>query len=283
MNHLLEVEIFTLFLPLNDISFAPMATVLELNEVSVRRGSRTILGPLTFRINQGERWVVLGPNGAGKSTLLQILATRIFPTTGRVTLLDKQMGRVDLFELRTRIGICGALIAEDIPYEENVRDVVLTAAYAVLGRWNEAYDLWDESRAVALLTTFGVRELADRAYGTLSEGERKRVQIARALMADPELLLLDEPAAGLDLGGREDLLKRFSIFAADPLAPASILVTHHIEEIPTGTTHAMVLKDGQIAISGPISEVITSEHMSALFDLPMEVTFDGYRFSARAR
>ena len=283
MNHLLEVEIFTLFLPLNDISFPPMATVLELNEVSVRRGSRTILGPLTFRINQGERWVVLGPNGAGKSTLLQILATRIFPTTGRVTLLDKQMGRVDLFELRTRIGICGALIAEDIPYEENVRDVVLTAAYAVLGRWNEAYDLWDESRAVALLTTFGVRELADQAYGTLSEGERKRVQIARALMADPELLLLDEPAAGLDLGGREDLLKRFSIFAADPLAPASILVTHHIEEIPTGTTHAMVLKDGQIAISGPISEVITSEHMSALFDLPMEVTFDGYRFSARAR
>ena len=283
MNHFLEVEIFTLFLPLNDISFAPMATVLELNDVSVRRGSRTILGPLTFRINQGERWVVLGPNGAGKSTLLQILATRIFPTTGRVTLLDKQMGRVDLFELRTRIGICGALIAEDIPYEENVRDVVLTAAYAVLGRWNEAYDLWDESRAVALLTTFGVRELADRAYGTLSEGERKRVQIARALMADPELLLLDEPAAGLDLGGREDLLKRFSIFAADPLAPASILVTHHIEEIPTGTTHAMVLKDGQIAISGPISDVITSEHMSALFDLPMEVTFDGYRFSARAR
>lgn len=283
MNHFLEVEIFTLFLPLYDISFAPMATVLELNDVSVRRGSRTILGPLTFRINQGERWVVLGPNGAGKSTLLQILATRIFPTTGRVTLLDKQMGRVDLFELRTRIGICGALIAEDIPYEENVRDVVLTAAYAVLGRWNEAYDLWDESRAVALLTTFGVRELADRAYGTLSEGERKRVQIARALMADPELLLLDEPAAGLDLGGREDLLKRFSIFAADPLAPASILVTHHIEEIPTGTTHAMVLKDGQIAISGPISEVITSEHMSALFDLPMEVAFDGYRFSARAR
>lgn len=260
-----------------------MATVLELSDVSVRRGTRVILGPLNFRISQGERWVVLGPNGAGKSTLLQILATRIFPTTGQVTLLDKQMGKVDLFELRTRIGICGALVAEDIPYEESVRDVVLTAAYAVLGRWNEAYDLWDESRAVALLTTFGVRELADRTYGTLSEGERKRVQIARALMADPELLLLDEPAAGLDLGGREDLLKRFSIFASDPLAPASILVTHHIEEIPTGTTHAMVLKGGKIAISGPISDVITSEHMSALFDLPMEVAFDGYRFSARAR
>ena len=258
-------------------------TVLSLDDVAVRRGDRTILGPLTFSITQGERWVVLGPNGAGKSTLLQILATKMFPTQGVVRVLDKQMGMVDLFELRTRIGICGSVIAEDIPYDEIVRDVVLTAAYAVLGRWNEAYDLWDESRAVALLTTFGVRDLADREYGTLSEGERKRVQISRALMADPELLLLDEPAAGLDLGGREDLLKRFSIFASDPSAPASILVTHHIEEIPAGTTHALILKDGQIAVSGPIGDVITSEHMSAVFELAMEVNFDGSRFFARAR
>ena len=257
--------------------------VLELRGVSVRRGEKVILGPLDFAITAGERWVVLGPNGAGKSTLLQILATRIFPTHGTVHLLDQEMGRVDLFELRTRIGICGALVAEDIPHEEIVRDVVLTTAYAILGRWNEAYDLWDESRAVALLTTFGVRELADRRYGTLSEGEKKRVQIARALMADPELLLLDEPAAGLDLGGREDLLKRFSIFASDPAAPASILVTHHIEEIPAGTTHALILKDGQIAVAGPIASVITSEHMSNVFGLAMEVRYEGSRFFARAR
>jgi iron complex transport system ATP-binding protein len=256
--------------------------VLELRDVSVRRGDRTILGPLTFAIKPGERWVVLGPNGAGKSTLLQILATRIFPTTGSVHLLDREMGRVDLSELRTQIGICGALISEDIPAEETVRDVVLTAAYAILGRWNEAYDLWDESRAVALLTTFGVRELADRTYGTLSEGERKRVQISRALMADPELLLLDEPAAGLDLGGREDLLRRFSIFASDPTAPASILVTHHIEEIPTGTTHALILQDGKIAVSGPIGDVITSEHVSAIFGLPITVVREGDRFFARS-
>lgn len=257
-------------------------SVLELRDVSVRRGERIILGPLNFSIQPGERWVVLGPNGAGKSTLLQILATRAFPTSGKVLLLNQEMGRVDLWELRTRIGICGALVSEDIPYEEKVRDVVLTAAYAILGRWNEAYDLWDESRAVALLTTFGVRDLADREYGTLSEGERKRVQISRALMADPELLLLDEPAAGLDLGGREDLLKRFSIFASDPNAPATILVTHHIEEIPSGTTHALILKNGVAAVSGPIADVITSEHMSNIFELPMEVHFDGYRFSARA-
>lgn len=256
--------------------------VLELRDVSVRRGERTILGPLTFAIRPGERWVVLGPNGAGKSTLLQILATRFFPSTGSVHVLDKEMGKVDLAELRTRIGICGALISEDIPDNEVVRDVVLTAAYAILGRWNEAYDLWDESRAVALLTTFGVRDLADRTYGTLSEGERKRVQISRALMADPELLLLDEPAAGLDLGGREDLLKRFSIFASDPLAPASILVTHHIEEIPAGTTHALILKAGGIAVSGPIGDVITSEHISAIFGLPITVVREGDRFFARS-
>lgn len=256
--------------------------VLELRDVSVVRGDRTILRPLTFAIRPGERWVVLGPNGAGKSTLLQILATRFFPTTGSVHVLDKQMGKVDLAELRTRIGICGALISEDIPDDEVVRDVVLTAAYAILGRWNEAYDLWDESRAVALLTTFGVRDLADRKYGTLSEGERKRVQISRALMADPELLLLDEPAAGLDLGGREDLLRRFSIFASDPLAPASILVTHHIEEIPAGTTHALILKDGGIAVSGPIGDVITSEHVSAIFGLPISVVREGDRFFARS-
>lgn len=257
--------------------------VLELRDVSVRRGERTILGPITFAIKPGERWVVLGPNGAGKSTLLQILATRFFPTTGSVHLLDKEMGKVDLAELRTRIGICGALISEDIPADENVRDVVLTAAYAILGRWNEAYDLWDESRAVALLTTFGVRDFADRKYGTLSEGERKRVQISRALMADPELLLLDEPAAGLDLAGREDLLKRFSIFASDPTAPASVLVTHHIEEIPTGTTHALILKDGKVAVSGPIDQVITSEHISAVFELPITVVREGDRFFARSR
>jgi iron complex transport system ATP-binding protein len=256
--------------------------VLELRDVSVRRGERTILGPLTFAIRPGERWVVLGPNGAGKSTLLQILATRFFPSTGSVHVLDKEMGKVDLAELRTRIGICGALISEDIPDNEVVRDVVLTAAYAIWGRWNEAYDLWDESRAVALLTTFGVRDLADRTYGTLSEGERKRVQISRALMADPELLLLDEPAAGLDLGGREDLLKRFSIFASDPLAPASILVTHHIEEIPAGTTHALILKAGGIAVSGPIGDVITSEHISAIFGLPITVVREGDRFFARS-
>ncbi len=262
---------------------AASQVVLAMQGVSVTRGAKRILGPIDFRIQSGERWVILGQNGAGKSTLLNILATRIFPTSGTVSILDKQMGKVDLSELRTRIGICASLLAEDIPDDEFVRDVVLTAAYAVIGRWNEVYDLWDESRAVALLTTFGVREFADRRYYTLSDGEKKRVQIARALMADPELLLLDEPTAGLDLGGREDLLRRFSEFSLDPLAPSSIIVTHHIEEIPAGTTHALIIKEGVIAISGPIAEVITSEHMSAVFGIAIDVTTDGSRFFARSR
>ena len=256
--------------------------VLSLEEVTVRRGERTILGPLSLRIVEGERWVILGPNGAGKSTLLSLLSALNFPTTGTVEILGEQMGKVDVFELRTRIGLCSAILAENIPADECVRDVVLTAAYAIVGRWREEYDLWDESRAIALLTTFGVRDLGDRLFGTLSEGERKRVQICRALMADPELVFLDEPAAGLDLGGREDLLKRFSAFSQDERAPVSILVTHHIEEIPEGTTHALLLKDGRNAVSGPVDQVITSEHVSAVFGLPIVVAKEGSRFFARA-
>ena len=259
-----------------------MSQVASVENVIVARSGKDILGPISFTISEAERWVILGPNGAGKSTLLKLLATEIFPSQGGVKLLGKTLGKVDVFELRTRIGVCGSMKHEQIPADESVKDVVLTAAYAVLGRWNEDYDLWDESRAAALLTTFGIRELAERSYGTLSDGERKRVQIARALMSDPELLLLDEPTAGLDMGGREDLLARFANFASDERAPVTITVTHHIEEIPIGTTHALLLKDGQVAVSGPVNQVITTDHVSAVFGLKMEVTSSNGRFYARA-
>ena len=266
------------------LSFCSMSSqnVLALDGVCVVRDGKQILGPLSFRIAAGERWVVLGPNGAGKSTLLGVLAARIFPTKGTAQLLDQQVGRVDLSELRTRIGLASPALEAMVETDELVKDVVLTAAYAIIGRWNETYDLWDESRAVALLTTFGVRELGERRFSTLSSGEKKRVLISRALMADPELLLLDEPAAGLDVGGREDLLRRFAQFSNDPTAPASVLVTHHIEEIPIGTTHAILLKEGKIAVSGPVHSVITTEHVSAVFGLPIEVVHESSRFFARA-
>lgn len=257
-------------------------TVLALESACVVREGKQILGPISFRISTGERWVILGPNGAGKSTLLGLLAARIFPSKGSVSLLDQQVGRVDLSELRTRIGLASPSLEAMVDSEELVKDFVLTAAYAIIGRWNENYDLWDESRAVALLTTFGVRELGDRRFSTLSSGEKKRVLISRALMADPELLLLDEPAAGLDVGGREDLLKRFAQFSEDPSAPVSVLVTHHIEEIPAGTTHAILLKEGKIAVSGPVQSVVTSEHISAVFGISIAVTHESSRFFARA-
>jgi iron complex transport system ATP-binding protein len=225
----------------------------------------------------------LGPNGAGKTTLLQICASLIHPTTGKIEILGQQLGKLDVFELRTRIGLTSSALVEQLPSDELVIDAVLTAAYAVLGRWQEKYDLWDESRAMALLTALGVRELGDRTFGTLSEGEKKRVQIARALMADPELLLLDEPASSLDLGGREDLLKRIEVFAKDPLAPATVIVTHHIEEIPAGTSHALLLKDGEVVASGDVNQVITDENLTSAYGLPISVQSQNGRFFARAR
>ena len=256
---------------------------MELSDISVRRGDRVILGPLNWKVLEGERWVILGPNGAGKTTLLQICSSLIHPTTGEINILGEKLGKVDVFELRTRIGLTSSALVEQLPPDELVMDVVLTAAYAMLGRWQEKYDLWDESRAMALLTALGVRELGERLFGSLSEGEKKRVQIARALMADPELLLLDEPASSLDLGGREDLLRRIESLSKDPLAPATVIVTHHIEEIPVGTTHALLLREGAVVAQGEVASVITDQNLTQAYGLAITVQNEGGRFFARAR
>ena len=260
-----------------------MSAILELSDISVRRGDRVILGPLNWQVLEGERWVILGPNGAGKTTLLQICSSLIHPTTGEINILGEKLGKVDVFELRTRIGLTSSALVEQLPTDELVMDVVLTAAYAMLGRWQEKYDLWDESRAMALLTALGVRELGERLFGSLSEGEKKRVQIARALMADPELLLLDEPASSLDLGGREDLLRRIESLSKDPLAPATVIVTHHIEEIPVGTTHALLLREGAVVAQGEVASVITDQNLTQAYGLAITVQTEGGRFFARAR
>jgi iron complex transport system ATP-binding protein len=267
---------------LGEVSFTPMRPILELSNISVQRGDRVILGPLDWQVLEGQRWVILGPNGAGKTTLLQVCSSLIHPTSGEVKILGQALGKTDVFELRTRIGLTSSKLVEQLPGDELVIDVVLTAAYAMLGRWQEKYDLWDESRAMALLTALGVRELGGREFGSLSDGEKKRVQIARSLMADPELLLLDEPASSLDLGGREDLLKRIEAFASDVLAPATVIVTHHIEEIPSGTTHALLLKEGRAIAQGVIESVINDVNLSTAYGLPISVQSQGGRFFARA-
>ncbi|RMI13693.1 ABC transporter ATP-binding protein [Cellulomonas triticagri] len=259
-----------------------MTDVLDLQDVTIRRGTTTILDGLSWRVREGERWVVLGRNGAGKTTVLQVASGRMHPTSGTADLLGSRLGRVDVFELRPRIGLASAALADRIPGGELVRDVVLTAAYGVTGRWREAYEQVDESRAADLMAAFGVAGFADRYFGTLSEGERKRVQIARALMSDPELLLLDEPAAGLDLGGREELVAALAELAGDRKSPALVLVTHHVEEIPPGFTHLLLLAGGKVHAAGPVAEVLTGENLTAAFGTPLQVERVGDRWTARA-
>ncbi|MDQ6895008.1 MAG: ABC transporter ATP-binding protein [Actinomycetota bacterium] len=259
-----------------------MSDVLAFAGVSVVRGGTTILDDITWEVEEGERWVVLGPNGAGKTTLLQLAAARMHPTSGVAGVLGEVLGAVDVFELRPRIGLSSVAIAERFPSSELVGNVVVTAAYAVVGRWREQYDAADYRRAADLLMSLGAEHLADRTYGTLSEGERKRVQIARALMTDPEVMLLDEPAAGLDLGGREDLVARLGALAADTDAPALVLVTHHVEEIPPGFTDVLLMKGGRIVAAGPLEVTLTAENLSETFGLPLVVERHGQRWTARA-
>ena len=222
-----------------------MAAVVDLAGVTIVRGSATLLDDIDWTVDEADRWVIIGPNGAGKTTLLQVVSAQIHPSSGVAGLLGEVLGTVDVFDLRPRIGLTSAALAERIPRGERVHDVVVSASYAVVGRWREEYDDLDHERADQLLAQMRIEDLADRTFGTLSEGERKRVQIARALMTDPELLLLDEPAAGLDLTGRESLVRTLSELALDEYAPASVLVTHHVEEIPAGITHALLLKQGR--------------------------------------
>ena len=256
--------------------------VVQLTDVTVVRSGATLLDHVTWTVEEADRWVIIGPNGAGKTTLLQVVGAQWHPSSGRAVLLGETMGHVDVFELRPRIGVASASLADRIPRAEAVSDVVISAAYAMLGRWRETYDDVDYARANELLRQFHVDHLADRTFGTLSEGERQRVEIARALMTDPELLLLDEPAAGLDLAGRERLVSTMSGLCHDPQAPTIILVTHHLEEIPSGITHALMLKKGRVVAAGPLETTLTSDVLTETFDLPLEVTRVGERWSAYA-
>lgn len=259
-----------------------MPQVLEFADVVVRRNARNIVDHVDWTVTDDQRWVVLGPNGAGKTTILQLAATLLHPTSGEVTILDERLGRTDVFELRPRIGFASSAMARRVPPEETVLDVVLTAAFSVLGRWNEEYETIDERRARRVLGEWKLDHLADRTFGTLSDGEQKRVQIARAVMTDPELLLLDEPTANLDLGAREEMLGLLGGYAQAPTTPAMVMVTHHVEEIPVGFTHVLLLRDGAVVAAGPVEETLTAQNLSDTFGMPIALSVEDGRYAARA-
>jgi len=258
-----------------------MPAAFELSEVSVMRSGKLLIEDVSWTAQEGERWVVLGPNGAGKTTLMQILGATMHPTTGQVRILDEQLGRVAIAELRTRIGHTSTKVADRIPPAESVRDTVLSAAHAVSGRWQEEYDAEDHARAEQIMGEWGVSTLAGRTFGTLSEGERKRVLIARALMTDPELLLLDEPGAGLDLGAREDLLASLEVLSNADDSPVLVMVSHHVEEIPVGFTHVLLLRDGRVVAQGPLETTLTAAHLSTTFGQRIHLDHEGGRYAAR--
>ena len=258
--------------------------LIDFRDVSLRRDGRVLVGPLDWAVELDERWVIIGPNGAGKTSLLRIAAAAEHPSSGVAFVLGEKLGRVDVTDLRARIGLSSSALAQRIPGDESVSDLVVSAGYAVLGRWRERYEDVDYQRAVDMLESLGAEHLAERSYGTLSEGERKRVLIARALMTDPELLLLDEPAAGLDLGGREELLARLTDLAADPDAPALVLVTHHVEEVPPGFSHGLLLSEGKMVAAGLLPDVLTAENLSAAFGQRIALeAIDGRYFARRIR
>jgi len=260
-----------------------MAEVVNFSSVSVVRDNREIIADVNWQVHPHQRWAIIGPNGAGKTTLLRVAAAQIHPSKGSANILDKNLGEVNVFELRTRIGFASNALTDHVPNSEKVLDAVMTASYGITGRWKEEYEDIDLRRARRVLSEWGLAGLEERAFGTLSDGEKKRVQIARSVMTDPELMLMDEPVASLDMAAREQTVKLLGEYAQSPTAPAMIMVTHHIEEIPAGFTHAMLMSNGRVHSLGSINEVLTSEKISDCFEYNMTVISNQGRFTVRSK
>ncbi len=260
-----------------------MKDVARIVAASLALGGNEILSEVSWTVHSGEHWVILGPNGAGKTSLLALLAARSRPSMGTVEVLGVTLGEGAIRDTRIRVGLVSDSVSGGIFEGERVGDVVLTASYGTTSRQSEPYEAVDTGRSDALLEAFGLVGLADREYETLSEGERQRVHLARSLMSNPEVLLLDEPAAGLDLKGREELLDALAHLASDPASPVLILVTHRVEEIPRGFTHALLMAGGRIKEAGPITEVMTAANLSRVFEIPIDLDHLDGRWSARAR
>jgi iron complex transport system ATP-binding protein len=257
--------------------------VLALEQVSLRRDERVILDHVDWQVRLGQRWVVLGRNGSGKTTLIRLASLYLHPSEGTVRVLGQTLGRTDVRTLRTRVGLASPALADQLRRELTPVEIVMSAKHAALEPWWHTYDQADRDQARALLERTGAGDLADQRFGVLSSGERQRVLLARTLMTAPGLLLLDEPTAGLDLGGREELVATLADLARDRSTPPTVLVTHHLEEIPPGFTHALLVTAGRVAAAGPIDEVLTADALSDCFGLALAVEHAGDRWSARAR
>jgi iron complex transport system ATP-binding protein len=267
-----------------EVTAEPATPAIDMRAATLRAESgQTIVGPVDWRVEADERWVVLGANGSGKSSLLRLAGAERRPTSGSVDVLGHRLGRVDMRDLRARIGVAGVAVADQLRPTISANEAVITARHGALEVWWHDYDRTDHERAAELLDFVGCAPLGDRQFATLSQGERQRVLLARALMAQPALLLLDEPAAGLDLPARELLVDRLTALVADATAPTMVLVTHHVEEIPVGITHALLLRAGQVVAGGPSDETLNSSTMSTAYGLDVVVERRGGRWTAWGR
>lgn len=256
--------------------------VLDLNAIGVTIDGRVVLSGIDWRVEQGQHWVVLGPNGGGKSTLLRVAGLSLHPSTGTVRVLGQELGRTDIRPLKARLGVASASLVDQLRGRLTAEEVVRCGRFAALEPWWHTYDDADTARAETLLAQVGLKNFGHRTFATLSSGERQRVLLARALMPQPALVLLDEPTAGLDFGGREELVAALETLAAEPTSPPSVLVTHRVEDIPASTTHLLAVSEGRCLAAGPIGETLSAAMMSSLFGLPVEVERHGGRWSARA-
>ena len=259
-----------------------MTEVVGIHDVSVFRSGTALLDAVEWQVNRGDRWVVLGPNGSGKTTLISVAATYLWPSRGRVSILGQAVGTVDVRELRKRIGLVSASLQARIPPQLTALDVVVAGATGAIAPWWDRHGRDTEKHAAELLDVVGCGSIRDRRFELLSSGEKQRVQIARALILDPALLLLDEPAAGLDLGAREQLAVLLAELNGRPGLAATVVVTHHVEEIAPGTTHALVLRSGRVVAAGKVAETLTGPVLTDAFGLRLRVHRVGDRFTAQA-
>jgi iron complex transport system ATP-binding protein len=258
-----------------------MQPALRCSRVTLVVDGACILDGIDWAVEDGSRWVVLGANGAGKTSLLRIAALYQHPSSGTLDVLGRRLGRSDIRTLRERVAFSSPALAGKLEPSMDALEVVMTARYAALAPWWHRYSDADRTRALACLREWGCEHLGSHAFPTLSAGERQRVLLARTLMNEPGIVLLDEPTAGLDVRGREELVADLATWARDATRPPLVLVTHHLEEVPPGFTHALVLKGGRVLASGPLRDTVTSEVLSDAFEIPLRVEEHDGRYSAR--